>query len=64
MILFVLILGMILMRGAQIADSQKFSKEYMSISNTNIIKGIFVLLVLLGHLCQNGWGIGSDIYHF
>ncbi len=49
MILFVLILGMILMRGAEIANSHEFSKDYMSIENTNVIKGIFVLLVLLGH---------------
>ncbi len=49
MILFVLILGMILIRDAKIADSHEFSKEYMSISSTNIIKGVFVLLVLLGH---------------
>lgn len=49
MILFVLILGMILMRGAEIADSHRFSKDYMSIERTNLIKGVFVLLVLLGH---------------
>lgn len=49
MILFVLILGMILMRGAEIADSHRFSKDYMSIAGTNLIKGVFVLLVLLGH---------------
>ncbi len=49
MILFVLILGMILVRGAVIADSHSFSKDYMSIAGTNLIKGVFVLLVLLGH---------------
>ena len=49
MILFVLILGMILVRGAEIADSNNFSKNYMSIAGTNLIKGVFVLLVLLGH---------------
>lgn len=49
MILFVLILGMILIKDAEIADSHTFSKDYMSIDNTNIIKGVFVLLVLLGH---------------
>ena len=47
MILFVLILGMILIKDAEIADSHTFSKDYMSIDNTNIIKGVFVLLVLL-----------------
>lgn len=49
MILFVLILGMVLVRGADIADSNSFSKNYMSIAGTNLIKGVFVLLVLLGH---------------
>lgn len=49
MILFVLLLGMLLVKEAQIANSNKYIKEYMSIDNTNIIKGVFVLLVLLGH---------------
>lgn len=49
MILFVLILGMILIKGAQVKDANDFDKDYMSIANNNIIKGVFVLLVLLGH---------------
>ena len=49
MIIFVLVLGMILLKGAQLADSNEFQKAYMSIPSTNIIKGVFVFLVLLGH---------------
>ena len=33
---------MILVRGAEIADSNNFSKNYMSIAGTNLIKGVFV----------------------
>lgn len=49
MILFILILGMLLLKGAKIADSNEFCKDYMSIASNNVIKGVFVLLVLLGH---------------
>lgn len=51
MILFILILGMILIKGAAIKDSNEFSNEnnYMSIASNNIVKGVFVILVLLGH---------------
>ena len=51
MILFVLILGMILIKDAEIADSHTFSKDYMSIDNTNIITGT------CSYVRKNGRGI-------
>lgn len=49
MILFILILLMIIIANAEIAKPNNFNIEYSSISQTNVIKGIFVILVLLGH---------------
>lgn len=49
MILFILILLMIIISNAEIAKSNEFNTEYSSIGQTNVIKGIFVILVLLGH---------------
>ena len=49
MILFILILLMIIISNAEIAKSDTFNMEYISIRQTNVIKGIFVILVLLSH---------------
>ena len=49
MILFILILLMVIIANAEIAKPNTFNTEYSSISQTNVIKGIFVILVLLGH---------------
>ena len=40
---------MIIISNAEIAKSNEFNTEYSSIGQTNVIKGIFVILVLLGH---------------
>lgn len=52
MIIFVLILLMIIISNAQVASKNNFNKEYCSIEQTNVVKGIFVLLVLLRHGSQ------------
>ena len=49
MILFILILLMIIISNAEIAKPDTFNMEYISIRQTNVIKGIFVILVLLSH---------------
>ena len=49
MILFILILLMIIISNAEIAKPDTFNIEYISIRQTNVIKGIFVILVLLSH---------------
>lgn len=40
---------MIIISNAEIAKTNEFNTEYSNIEQTNIIKGIFVILVLLGH---------------
>ena len=49
MILFILMLLMVIISKAEIAKPNRFNTEYCSIEQTNVIKGIFVMLVLLGH---------------
>ena len=49
MILFILILLMIIISNAEIAKPDTFNMEYINIRQTNVIKGIFVILVLLSH---------------
>ena len=49
MILFILILLMVIIANTEIAKPNTFNTEYSSINQTNVIKGIFVILVLLGH---------------
>ena len=44
MILFILILLMIIISNAEIAKSDTFNMEYISIRQTNVIKGIFVTI--------------------
>lgn len=49
MVLFILILLMIIIANAEIAQPDTFNTEYISIKQSNVIKGIFVLLVVLKH---------------
>ncbi len=49
MLIFVLILLMIIISNAQLSCSNEFNTQYCSIEQTNVIKGIFVLLVFLRH---------------
>lgn len=49
MVVFILILLMIIISKSELIGNNQFNKEYLSIRQTNVIKGIFVILVLLGH---------------
>lgn len=52
MIIFILILLIVIISNAQVAAPNNFNQEYCSIEQTNVVKGIFVLLVLLRHGSQ------------
>ena len=49
MIFFVLILLLLMFSSVKIAEPHHFNQNYMSRTDTNAIKGIFVIIVLLGH---------------
>lgn len=49
MIFFVLVLLLIMFRSMKIAAPGQFNREYLSKKETAQVKGIFVILVLLGH---------------
>ena len=49
MVIFILILLMLVISRAQIAKPGEFNTGYTDIPQTNVVKGIFVILVLLGH---------------
>lgn len=49
MIIFVLILLGIVLYNTKLTARNHYNTEYMSIGQTNAIKGIFVIMVLLGH---------------
>lgn len=51
MIFFVLILLMILISTAKVAGANEYM-DYMAPQNTNVIKGIFVIMVLFSHASQ------------
>ena len=52
MLFVLIILIMIITASSKAASKNEFITEYLSISNTLSIKGIFVLLVLLSHYSQ------------
>lgn len=52
MIFFVLILLLIVCRGAKAAAPGEFARDYISKEKANVVKGIFVLLVLFSHASQ------------
>lgn len=52
MIFFILILFFIIFNSSRISPANEFNKDYLSLENTNIIKGIFVILVLFSHSSQ------------
>lgn len=52
MIFFILILFFILFKSSRISPANEFNKEYLSLENTNIIKGVFVILVVFKHSSQ------------
>lgn len=52
MVFFMLFLLLIVVKGAQAAPAGQFNKDYLSIQNTNIIKGIFVITVIFSHCSQ------------
>lgn len=52
MIFFVLILLLIVCRGATAAAPGEFARDYISKEKANVVKGIFVLLVLFSHASQ------------
>lgn len=52
MIIIVLLLFMVIISRSQIAKPNEFNMGYLDQSQTNVIKGIFVVLVLLGHSTQ------------
>ncbi len=49
MIVFVLILLLIVFGSATAAKPNEFHRDYISRDNSNVIKGIFVILILLSH---------------
>lgn len=49
MIFFVLVLLLIIFRSARIAPENCFHEDYLSVESTNVIKGIFVILILFSH---------------
>lgn len=52
MVFFMLFLLLIVVKAAQVAPAGQFNGDYLSIKNSNIIKGIFVITVIFSHCSQ------------
>lgn len=52
MIIFILLLAMIVISRTEVCGHNQFNRDYISIQHSNVIKGIFVILVFLGHSMQ------------
>ncbi|MCI6858066.1 MAG: acyltransferase family protein [Eubacterium sp.] len=52
MAIFLILLAIIIISNIEMPKTNQFNNDYIDIRHTNVIKGIFVLLVLLGHSIQ------------
>ena len=52
MIVFLAIFAVILLAGCRLMPAKEFNSDYMSKDSTNIIKGVFVILVFFSHCSQ------------
>lgn len=52
MVFFMFLLLLIVVKAANVAPAGHFNKDYLSIQNSNIIKGIFVITVIFSHCSQ------------